>query len=256
MYTRMPLKFVNLQFHDCYYVLRESDPPPEKIESSFENSFIYCQPLKADPSRGEVLRVQEWTSHRKPELPPDSYLVQVLHMMPAVIQGYGVPTKKAFVHCLVVKVWGVRPDYSFMGMYGKGRSHLEPVPDLRQLTLILNRPISHGVLHLYKKGHLGFMIDPFTLKELVTLSKLITKSLDSLACFYTIWNGLNEPEAIKNCEDHHQANSHLHVFSFFDSCFATISPASTEPALQDVDVILTSDLLMLTCFDVNGRPAD
>ena len=125
MHHPTQLTFVDVQFHECYYDNRNDDNDPFfSTESEFNRCLAQFQPLISDPRRGDCLRVQEWTSARKPQDSVSKVLLQVFHIMPTWLDSHGIQKKDHFLHAMVVKPWAVREEDSFMGIWGKGRTHL------------------------------------------------------------------------------------------------------------------------------------
>ena len=241
MLRRVPLCLVDLEFHQCYY--REKHwLSGESIEARFNEGVMKNQPPISDPRRGPVLCLDEWTSSKAPKTPLKFVLLQVIQVMPLKVEGIAM-ADGLVLHELVVKPWECYSD-QYLGFWAKGRYHLEDCKSLR-LYLLLDKAVTHSVLHLYKKGHLALVADLALLDDIVYQSEILEKLVDSFVNFYdqTVHLGLTLQEAQHNQKEWDKARSILvQVFNQVDFCFASLSSQVADPSLANTNLVLTEEL--------------
>ena len=151
----------------------------------------------------------------------------------------------------MVKPWFSGSD-SFLGYWGSSRSCLTPIKSLK-LHLMLDRAISHSVLHLFKKGHLCLSLGLECMDQLGFISERLTDKLNNLVeQGYEAITGLNFPQALQNCKDYLKASTiKTCVFGEIDLCFATVGSEANQPGLANTNLVLSDDLNLLFIADDN-----
>lgn len=241
MLRRVPFCLVDLEFHQCYYRQRDF-LSSEGIEARFNEGVMRNQPLISDPRRGPLLCLDEWSSGKAPTTPLKYVLLQVIQVMPLKVEGIAL-ADGLVLHELVVKPWECRSD-EYLGFWAKGRYHLSRCKSLR-LFLLLDKAVTHSVLHLYKKGHLALVADLELLDDIVYQSEILEKLVDSFVNHYsqTVHLGLTLQEAQQNQKAWDKATSILiQVFGQVDFCFASLGSQAADPSLANTSLVLTEDL--------------
>ena len=240
MQRKLPLRLLDLEFHQCYFV-DKGFYSPEHIEEGFKESIIKYQPLISDPSRGPILSLEEWTSTRMPTESFQYVLLQVMQIIPLKIDDKEQNTGLV-LHQLEVKPWAYRSD-SFMGFFAKGRSHLSRLKSLN-LYLVLDRAITHSVLHLYKKGHLALIADLPFMDELAFRSEEIDRRVNDLVELgHTVQIGSTVQQSYQNNTDNYKVSEiRTFVYGDMDFCFVSVGRETTVPGLSNINVVLIDDL--------------
>jgi len=238
---QVPFDLRQLEFHQCHF-FDTGFYNPRNLESNFNYHVARLQPPISDPSRGPVLTLEEWTSTRQQTEPIQEVILQVLNIVPMYLDGYGFKHGMK-LHELVLVVWACRSD-SYLGFFGaKGRLHLSRLKTLR-LFVLLDHTVSHSVLHLFKKGHLAYKVDLQLLDDLIFMSELIEKKVESITSKgQDVYFGQNSEQALLNYKDYTKAHSiRTMVFGNVDFCFASLGPKTVEPHLADIRVCLPNNL--------------
>ena len=254
MHVKVPLQFVDLSFQECFYYWRHHDDDFFSIEEEFNRCLREYQPAISHPQLGDRLRIREWKSLRKSSEQPKQLLFQVLNMMPTKDSRHGVEKQDHFLHNLVVKPWKVHEEDTLMSPWGKGRTYLEAMYNLSHFEIVLDRPLHCSVLHLFKEGHLGLLLDISTADDLLFISEQLPKTERFLYFDGTIQTGNSPESCLQNAQRHSKAIDIRHTFGFIDSAFVTLAEESIDPTLKNVNAIIVDSIWDIYNNDLNGQP--
>lgn len=255
MIPKIPLKFMTFDFHDCYYYWSHLDDEWYTQSQYFDRARKEFHPADHEPNLGELLSLQEWTTIRKPTEPPKHVLLQVIHAMPISVDTWGQQKPGQFLHALVVKLWAVREENSFMGFFGRGRTHLEGNKSPTCLYVVLDRPFHFSAIHLFKRGHLGLLLDLETADELLATAERSHLRVEVTFQYNTVRTGLTHNEATRNMGRHVKALNIRFALSYFQSCFVTLNQADQDPAQTDTSILLLDHVQDSFCNLMNGQPS-
>ena len=249
MIPRVPLIFLELDFQNLYYIAN-GFYDRGAAEARFKAGVEMHHPDVSDYSSGSLLSLEEWVSPRTPTQPAKDVLLQVLQIMPFKLEA-PFDRSSLVLHEMVVKTWFCQTD-SFLGYWGKTRHCLTPAKP-QKILMMLDRAMSHSVVHCHKKGHLGLCLSLEAMDQLASSSEQLHEKLQWLVDQgMTAITGLSIEEAIQNCKEHMKALNLRHsVFDDVDLCFARVGDEVDAPMLANTNMLLCSDLDVL--FDRGDR---
>jgi hypothetical protein len=243
MLKKVPLTFLNFEFHELHY----NDTKfysAQSIEEKFQEAVASNQSALLAANKDRCLSISQWTSSKQPPKPTSDVLLQIFQVMPLTIDCQ-CQNNNLILHEFVVKPWYCSSD-SFLDQSSKSRHCLSRLPSIK-LYLILDRPITHQVLNLHKKGHLCLSLSLKSMDDLAfTSEKLIEQLQHMMELDFTVQTGLTFQNAIQNCKDFQKSTLiRTAVFGEVDLCFVSIGAESMHPSLANTNLILSSDLQLL-----------
>jgi len=243
MMRQEQVMFVEFEFGDCFYKTPQYYSG-ETIEARFEAS-VYEH--RTDDDRfGPLLSIRDCGLDRAIK-PTEGALVQVLHIMPMMIDHY-LESSSLVLHEMTVKAWSQCKNHGCGFWSSSPKTILQPLINMTKLYMILDRAMSVKVLHTHKRCHLGLILDVRNFMTLKRISDELIQKIDDVVNLNgkTVHTGLNEQQAVQNCLDWATARSIKHnVFDTIFQCQVQVGADVTDPGLCGVNVILASDLELL-----------
>ena len=245
MIGEVPLTLVNIDFLETYYYYRNDDNDPYySTEKDFKGCLAHFhQPNDKDAKQGDLLSVQEWKSLRRPKEKSIKVLLQVFNMMPIWLDKLGTQKENHFLHAVLVRPWHLCSEDSFMGFWGKGRTHLDRMlGQISSLFLVLDRPVNLSVSHLYKTGHIGILLELPFFEDLLARSKAFRRMPDFHWESSSPRVGQTKEEDQENRNKYIKASNIQHTFRFIDSSFVKLQSFAPDSDLVKVHALMVNDI--------------
>ena len=240
------VQFVEFDFKELYYKVREEYPTSEHLEQWFDEGDYLCHPKAANSmSLGPALTIEKWTHHheqkRRYSDSTDQYvLAQVVHIMPLRINGDD--GARLVLHELAIVAWDCIEDWT---PYKPTENRfLLKRREENQFLIVLDRWISHASLHVCRKGHLGLLFERSMFELMAKNSKeLMSKVQDEVDRGTVIQLGRTEQEISKNLSDFHKARAVMNrVFELVDVAIVVLKRETSLPAFQESRMFITDEL--------------
>ncbi len=238
------VKFVEFNFLDVFYIAK--DPyNPELIEKWFEEGVAVCQPRGYYRSLGPSLSIDKWTlqleERTRHSTNDDQYVIlQILHMMPLRLDGHD--NARLVLHELVVVAWDCEDDWT--PLKPTERRFKMKRREEEQFLLVLDRWVSHSVLHAFRKGHLALMFHQTMYLKMLNYSKELMKKVnDEVERGMNVQLGRSFDEISTNLDNYHRARALLRkVFDLVDVALTVITRETPVEELQGARILITDEL--------------
>ena len=219
MQQSIPVKFMQFDFVDCYYKLREP-MTVDMVEQWFNASVSeQCRPIIQLIDPGPVLTIEQW-SEREASLksqgtdPEEYILLHILQIMPLTLDSFN--EARQVVHELVVQAWSCFDDSS-PSAPNETRYQAFNLK-IRSFFLVFDRWMTSSLIHAFKKGHMCLVFTRPTYDRLVLDSGTLMRLIDlELSYGMEINLGRTLQEMSENLHRHNRARELVDkVFSYID----------------------------------------
>lgn len=249
MKLALGVQFVEFDFHQLFYVKKEEYPLSAMFESWFDDGVSHCQPLGLHTlTYGQNLTIEEWTSLHEQQEKLNTYteqyvLVQILHMAPMKMNG--CEDSRFVLHELVVVPWDCQEDWT---------PNRPPLPRYKarrrpeeQFLIVLDRWVSHAVLHASKKSHFGLLFErSMYLRMLESSNELVRQTQDEVDRGMDIKLGRTAQDVTQNYHNFKRARAlGRKVYDLVDLAYLSVKRETSEQSLHGTRMLMTSDLAVV-----------
>lgn len=239
------VKFMEFNFSDLFYTMKDHYKA-ELVEEWFDEGVFICQPKSTEIlPLGRALTIDRWTmqDEEKKRYSTDNeqyVLVQVLHMMPLRMNGND--DAKLVLHELVIVAWDCTDDWTPLKPADK-RFKLKRRTE-EQFIIVLDRWVSHSVLHACRKGHLALLFDRSMFVDMMRYSKELMRLIDEeVEWGMNVQLGRSVSEISSNLDKFHRARALLRrVFDLVDLAYVVVQQETTVAELQGTRLFITDEL--------------
>ncbi len=241
----LTFKFVEFNFLDLYYKVKDQYDP-ELIEKWFEEGVWECMPRSLGPlPGGRALSIDRWTKQfeertRKSSDDDQYVILQILQMMPLRLNGDD--NARLVLHELVVVAWDCEDGWT--PLKPQERRFKMKRREEEQFVLVLDRWVSHSVLHACRKGHLGLMFHEVMYLKMLNHSKELMKKVnEEVERGMNVQLGRSFEEISSNLDKYHKARALLRkVFDLVDVALSVVTGETPVEELQGVRMLITDEL--------------
>lgn len=238
------VKFVEFNFLDLFYIVKDHYDP-ELVEKWFEEGVSVCQPRGYYVSLGPSLSIDRWTlqleEKTRHSTDDDKYVIlQIIHMMP--LRFNGADNARLVLHEMVVVAWDCEDDWT--PLKPQERRFKMKRREEEQFVLVLDRWVSHSVLHAFRKGHLGLMFHQTMYLKMLNYSKELMKKVnEEVERGMNVQLGRSFEEISSNLDKYHKARALVgKVFDLVDVALSVVTRETPVEELQGARMLITDEL--------------
>ena len=239
------IQFIEFDIRDLFYFVKEFYVPP-LVEEWFNEGVFICQPRSMSiMPLGPALTIEPWSlqeeNKKRHSTTTEKYvLLQILQMMPLKLDGHD--SAKLVLHELAVVAWNCLEDCSPLKPEER-RYVLRRRPEA-QVVLVLDRWVSHAVLHACRKKHEGLLFEASMYSLLLHYSGKLKDQVDEeVESGLNVQLGRTVQEMSWNQDQYHRARALINrVFDLVDIAYVVIRRESTEEKLKGARLLLTDEL--------------